>query len=625
VAIVGEPAKAYVAAPPTTIQIDGAFGDWAGRTSADVDSTPVGNENVDMDAVGAVNSTDSSYFYVSVVGQMCGGSYVPMIVTKPSGGGGGGGGIFTPARKTGEDVLRIYIDSDLSQISGYLMSIPSKTIGADYVVEIKGLDGEIRSTALMSYGSGRWKVVPGAVLDAANDLRQLELGILAAQISGSSSWDYVVETTDWSGRQDLASSVPIGTRGWPVQSGLPLLGLDATSYPGQRKIFYDGTNQWSFYFDGSHTVYRYSTDGGQTWSLSGVRLFAKTNGVEFASIWYDSANNAVYVVGDKTNPGKDLWVINGTVNPGTHTIAWLPAGEQTLTVSAFNQASKYAYICKDASGYLWIMSSNKTTNSGPWNLSVFKSVSQGNVTAWVHSDNMIAGGYANAAVKGSIVPAGTGSQVWAIYTYGGNVACRKYTTSWSSQVLIQTGSGTQNGPMLLAPPSVVVDSRKVVHVVYGSCNESGTAKPHVMYAHNLTASTSFTSGLDLDPTIPQDVGDISPTISLDSSTGNLFAFWIRTDASDIGRTIMGKKNVSSAWTSQSFASDTTTQKQYLTSIYSSSSETCISWQWTQNVTAGAIEVQFETKIPELPSVVMPVIFVVGVFMCVSRRKLRRKA
>lgn len=625
VAIVGEAAKAYVAAPPTTIQIDGAFGDWAGRTSADVDLIPVGNENVDMDAVGAVNSTDSSYFYVSVVGQMCGGSYVPMIVTKPSGGGGGGGGIFIPARKTGEDVLRIYIDSDLSQTSGYLMSIPSKTIGADYVVEIKGLNGEISSKALMSYGSGQWDVVAGSVVDAANDLHQLELGILAAQISGSSSWDYVVETTDWSGRQDLASSMPIGTRGWPVESGIPLQGLEATSYPGQRKILYDGTNQWSFYFDGSNTVYRYSTNGGQTWSASGVRPFTKTVGVKFASIWYDSANGEVYVVGDKSTSGKDIWVINGTVNPGTHTITWLPAGEQVLTASAFNQASKYAYICKDTSGYLWIMSSNATTNSGPWDLSVFKSVSQGNVAAWVHSGNMIAGGYTAAEVKGSIVPAGTGSQVWAIYTYGGNVACRKYTASWSSQVLIQTGSGTQNGPMLLAPPSAVVDSRNVVHVVYGSCNESGTAKPHVMYAHNLTASTSFTSGLDLDPTIPQNVGDISPTISLDSSTGNLFAFWIRTDASDVGRTIMGKKNVSGTWTSQSFASDTTTQKQHLTSIYSSPSETYISWQWTQNATAGAIEVQFESKIPEFPSVVMPVIFIVGVFMYVSRRKPRRKA
>jgi len=624
VAIVGEPARAYVAAKPTTIQIDGAFGDWTGRTSADVDSIPVGNENVDMDAAGAVNSTDSSYFYVSVVGQMCGGSYVPMIVTKPSGGGGGGGGIFTPARKTGEDVLRIYIDSDLSQTSGYLMSTPSKTIGADYMVEIKGLDGEIRSKTMMSYGSGRWNFVGGSVVDAANDLHQLEVGVLAADISGSSSWDYIVETTDWSGRRDLASSVPIGTRGWPVESGLPLQGLDATSYPGQRKIFFDGTNHWSFYFNGANTVYRYSTNGGQTWSL-GVRPFVHTTGVKFASIWYDSANGAVYVVGDKSSPGKDIWVINGTVNPATHTISWLPGGELTLAVSTFNDAAKYAYICKDASGYLWIMSSNATTGTGPWNLSVFKSVSPGDVTAWVNTGNMITGGYTNAAVKGSIVPAGTGSQVWAIYTYGGNVACRMYTTSWSGQVLIQTGSGTQNGPMFLAPPSAVVDSRKVVHVVYGSCNESGTAKPHVMYAHNLTASTAFTSGLDLDPTIPQNVGDVSPSISLDSSTGNLFAFWIRTDASDIGMTIMGKKNVSGTWTSQNFASDTTTQKRDLTSIYSSPSETYISWQWTQNATAGAIEMQFESKIPELPSVVMPVIFIVGVFMCLSRRKLRRKA
>lgn len=621
VAIVGEPAVAYVTAPPAMIVIDGAFGDWAGRTSADVDAIPVGEANIDMDAVGAVNTTDSSYFYVSVVGEMCGGSYVPMIVTKPSGGGGGGGGIFLPARKTGEDVLRIYIDSDLSQTTGYQMSSASKSIGADYLVEIKGLDGEIKSKTLMSYSGDHWTTVNAPVIDAANDYHQIELGLATTQIAGSSSWDYVVETTDWRGRQDIASSVPSGMRGWPVVSGLS----DATSYAGQRKIFYDGTNQWSFYFDGANTVYKYSTNDGQTWSLTGVRPFAKTVSVRFASIWYDSANGAVYVVGDKPSPGKDIWIINGTVNPATHTIAWRPEAEQQLTVSTFNEASKYVSICKDASGYLWIMATNATTGTGPWNLSVFRSVSQGNVTAWVHSGNMIPGGYTDARVKGSIVPAGAGSEVWAIYTYGGNVASRKYTTSWSDEVLIQTGSGTLKGPMLLAPPSAVVDTLKVVHVVYGSCNESGTAKPHVMYAHNLTASTSFTSGLDLDPTIPDTVGDISPAISLDSSTGNLFAFWIRTDASDIGRTIMGKKNVSGTWTSESFASDTTTQKQYLTSIYSSPSETYISWQWSQNATMGAIEVQFESKIPELPSVVMPVLFILGVVMYASRRKLRRKA
>ena len=628
VVIVGEPAKAYVAAIPTTIQIDGAFGDWAGRTSADVDSIPIGNDNVDMNAVGAVNDTDSSYFYVSVVGQMCGGSYVPMIVTKPSGGGGGGGGIFIPTKKTGEDVLRIYIDSDLSQTSGYLISTASKTIGADYMVEVKGLDGEIRSKSLMSYGSGRWNAVAGSVLDAANDVHQLELGILAAQISGSSSWDYVVETTDWSGRQDLASSVPVGTRGWPVQSGLSLQGLDATSYPGQRKIFYDGTNQWSFYFDGSDTVCRYSTNNGQTWNTpttGGSPFIGVPGGVIFASIWYDSASHMVYVVGDKSSVSKDILVINGTVNPGTHTIAWLTGGAVTVAVSATNLGSKYSSICRDVSGYLWVLASNKTGAGATYDLSVFRSVNTGDVSLWTLSGNMIPGGDTRSGVKGSIVPAGTGSQVWAVYTYGGNVAARKFTASWSSPFVIQTNSGTLDGPMLLAPPSVVVDSRRVVHVVYGNCFENVTAKPHVMYAHNITGSNSFTSGLDLDASIPGDVGDVSPTISIDSATGNGFVFWIRTDAADVGTTIMGKKNSSGTWTSQTFASDTTSAKRDLTSIYSSPGETYISWQWTQNVTKNFIEVQFETKIPELPSVVMPVMFIVGVVMYVSRRKLRRKA
>ncbi len=615
VAIVGAVARAYVAAPPATIQIDGAFGDWAGRTSTDVDSIPVGNENVDMDAVGAVNDTDQSYFYVSVVGQMCGGSYVPMIVTKPSGGGGGGGGIFTPARKTGEDVLRIYIDSDLSQTSGYQVSIPSKTLGADYMVEVKGLDGEIVSRSLMSYGSGRWNVVAGSSISAANDLHQLELGILTAQISGSSSWDYVVETTDWSGRFDISTSVPQGTRAWIIDG--TTTSPDATAMSYQRKIFYDGTNLWSFYWDGSDTVYKYSTDLGVTWTVGGTVF--KTAGAKEASIWWDAANSAVYVVADISTASLNVRLQKGTVTPATHTINWVGGADRTLAVSSNVLGGKNAFISRDASGYIWVMSSNCTSTApARYDLSAFKSTAVDSITGWSYAGNMLTVDDPSPNLKGSILPAGTGTDMWAVYGYSGNVSARKYSSSvWSAQSAIYTiGGGNSNpGNTDNAPPCAVVGSDGVIHVIFGNGHDQGgISKPWIYYVYNAGSGWSVPYRLDA---VLNTYGNVYPTISADSSTGNIYAFWIETDTNGVGVTVMGKRNASGIWTALTLSGQTAGVKQYLNSIYSAAGEPNICWQWTQNTTS-PIEVTFD-KLPEFKTVVLPVLFLALLILVGMRR------
>jgi hypothetical protein len=619
VVIVGGAARAYVAAPPTTIQIDGAFGDWVGRTSADVDSIPVGNANVDLDAVGAVNSTDSSYFYVSVVGQMCGGSYVPMIVTKPSGGGGGGGGIFTPTRKTGEDILRVYIDSDLSQTTGYLMSIPSKTIGADYLVEIKGLDGEIRSKTLMSYGSDRWDVVPGSVINAANDLHEIELGILSAQISGSSSWDYVVETTDWNGRSDLSTSVPQGTRAWVIDG--TTTSPDATAMSYQRKLFYDGTNFWSFYWDGTDTVYKYSTDNGVTWTVGGTVF--KTSGVNEPSIWWDSSNSVVYVVGDTSTASVNVRLQRGVVTPATHSISWAGGQDKTLAVSSNVLASKNAFISRDASGYIWVMSSNCTSAApAKYDLSAFRSSVVDSVASWLYAGNMLTVDDPLPNLKGSVVPAGTGTDVWAVYGYSGNVSARKYASGvWSAETMIYTIGAGNPGNTDNAPPCAVVDGNGVIHVVYGNGHEqSGTSKPYIYYVYNAGSSWSVPYRLDVAANAD---GCFHPTISLDTSTGNIYAFWIHhifpppTDS----KTIEGKRNASGAWTALTLSGQTVGDKQYLNSIYSAPGEQFVCWQWTQNTTS-PIQVLFD-KLPEFKTVVLPVLFLTLVVVFGMRRRRGR--
>ncbi|HXK37123.1 MAG TPA: hypothetical protein VJ553_06090, partial [Candidatus Paceibacterota bacterium] len=301
VAVTGDTVRAYVASAPTSIQIDGAFGDWIGLTAPDTDATEVKDPNIDISAVGAVNTSASSSFYVSVVGEVCRGSFVPSQLTKPS---GSGGGSVTPAKKVGDDILQVYIDTDMSASTGSVVAHPSKTIGADFVIEVRGLDGEIISRSIMEFVSGSWTYVGGTVA-AAHDEQQIELSVASSSISMASSIDFIIEMTDWRAWSDIATAVPQGTRGadgldfgtraWIVDN--TITSPEATSTSSQRKLFYDGTNFWSVYADGPDTVARYSTDGVSWTSVGSV---FKTSGVTRTSIWYDSSSSYVYAVGDRS-------------------------------------------------------------------------------------------------------------------------------------------------------------------------------------------------------------------------------------------------------------------------------------------------------------------------------------
>lgn len=208
VIIVGEPVRAYVFLPPSTVQIDGAFGDWMGRVSPDNDSDSVVNPNVDVAAVGSVNTTSYAAFYVGVKGEIFEGAYVPAVRGKPTSQGGGGGAVI-PQRKTGEDLLRVYIDSDILTTTGMAIQRSSKTIGADYMLEINGINGRIASRSLKACGPDGWTTVSDDFA-AMTDSQRIEMSVPSASIGDSSSFVAIIETTDWRARSDWAwtGSVP---------------------------------------------------------------------------------------------------------------------------------------------------------------------------------------------------------------------------------------------------------------------------------------------------------------------------------------------------------------------------------------------------------------------------------
>ena len=616
--VIGFPVRAYVTSSPAGIIIDGAFSDWTDKTSPDADAVSVGNADINIDAVGAVNTTSSSSFYVSVVGEMCSGSYVPVIISRPSGpGGGGGGGIVIPQRKTGEDILRVFIDSDMSSATGYPVAISSKTIGADFKIEITGVYGEITSKSLMNYSGDSWDLVSGILVSAANDAQRMELQVSSADISNSESIDYAIEATDWRGRTDLATSVPQGTRAWLVDGATT--SRDATALSYQRKLFYDGTNFWSFYWDGTNTVYKYSADGGVTWTAGGSSIFQ--TGVNEVSIWWDAANSAVYVVGDTTAASLNAYLQKGTVSAATHTITWSGGGGTTVQASTIALGGKNTFVCRDAAGYIWIMSSNLTSTApSRYDLSTFRSSATDSITSgWLFGGNMLNADTNQPTIKGSVLPAGTGTDVWTAYGYNGIVAARKLTSGvWSAQTTIFTGATAFNTD--IAPPCAVVSGNGVIHVIYGNDHEQpvGTSKPYIYYVNNAGSGWSVPHRLE---SVSNSYGNIYPTISVDSSTGYVYAFWIETDSNGIGATVTGKKNappyLDTTWTALTPSGQTAGEKQHLNSIYSGPGETNICWQWTQNVTS-PIEVLFD-KLPEFKSVILPVLFLTLMIVVGMRR------
>ncbi|MCJ7562567.1 MAG: hypothetical protein MUO84_06120, partial [Thermoplasmata archaeon] len=243
----GYAARAYVGSAPSVVYIDGAFGDWYLRTASDVDTIPIVNPNIDVTEVGVFNTTSSSSFYIKVDGEMCAGAYVPALRGKPV---PGSGSVVPSERRTAEDILRIYIDSDLFASTGYLMSVESKIIGADYMIEVRGLFGEIASKSVYRYMSNSWSTV-GATVNAAIDSQRLEVGVLASVINGGEGLDFIIETTDWNHRQDIVGldsdtmlaltggiALTAGTKSWVVQSSIDSA---ATAMSYQRKLFYDGS------------------------------------------------------------------------------------------------------------------------------------------------------------------------------------------------------------------------------------------------------------------------------------------------------------------------------------------------------------------------------------------------
>ncbi len=202
VVIRGGPIRAYVVAPLSTVRIDGLFADWVGRDQADSDPVPVQNPDVNILRYGAAVNTSAAYFHVAVAGDLMAGRVPDRFIRLPpeQGGNGSGGPPIPLPRRTGEDILRVYVDLNSTDAVG----LPVDGIYADYNLEVRGVAGRITSQNLYAW-TGSWSPIPSSGVALAKNATDVEGSIVVGPTTNTTRM--VFEATDWSSGADWTVGV----------------------------------------------------------------------------------------------------------------------------------------------------------------------------------------------------------------------------------------------------------------------------------------------------------------------------------------------------------------------------------------------------------------------------------
>src|SRR5207244_9979781 len=211
VVIRGGPVRAYMLAPPSTVRVDGLFADWVGRDQTDSDPVPVKNPDVNIVRYGAAVNTSAAYFHVAVAGDLMAGRVPDRFSRLPPGqGGNGSGGPPIPLpRRTGEDILRAYVDLNATDAVG----VPVDGIYADYLLEVRGVAGRVRLQNLYAW-TGSWSPIPSSGVALAKNATDIEGSIAVGPTTNTTRM--VFEATDWA--LDMDWTIGIGAPGFAPRS-----------------------------------------------------------------------------------------------------------------------------------------------------------------------------------------------------------------------------------------------------------------------------------------------------------------------------------------------------------------------------------------------------------------------
>jgi hypothetical protein len=211
VSLRGDGAWAYAAAVPAGKRVDGLFADWS---PAAIQADDPGETGASSDIVGWSSHADTAdfFFYLRTAGTSLQGAVVPERVARAVGGGGGSQGasqVIAVPRKSGEDIVRVFIDEDPAVEAGVWVG----GIFADYMIEAAGKGGRVLRTQAFSWGGpAGWQPLGGSPSFLVRN-REGE-GHYTLPVALPAAASVVIETTPWVGANDVtAPATTRGTRG----------------------------------------------------------------------------------------------------------------------------------------------------------------------------------------------------------------------------------------------------------------------------------------------------------------------------------------------------------------------------------------------------------------------------
>ncbi|UCF07779.1 MAG: zinc ribbon domain-containing protein, partial [Thermoplasmata archaeon] len=175
--------------PPAGIVIDGKFGDWTEVAgTSDTSEAPEFNHNVDIRDYRLEARDVELSLYLEVAGNMLEGE---------------------PGGNKHVDTVHIFIDTDRDPKTGYFIT----GIGADFMVEVYGWDGEVMRKKLYNYPAdehdwGHWKPVAGDVRTAVSgSAMEIKMMYNSLYLGKNDDIEVLFYTQSWNGFEDFSDTI----------------------------------------------------------------------------------------------------------------------------------------------------------------------------------------------------------------------------------------------------------------------------------------------------------------------------------------------------------------------------------------------------------------------------------
>lgn len=193
VVVIGDIVRGYIGSIPNGITIDGIFSDWH-NLEDDSNDAPI-PYNIDIDRIGNSTGPYKSDFYIEVKGKMFNGALIPMGELAPS--PTMSSNPWSTERVTGEDVLKIFFDTDPGAAKGAPSPFNGTDLRPDLMVEICGRNGLITEKIIKSWNNGWEETLIGMKIDIVGN--KMEMEIPSMNLSNAK---YAIVFTDWIGDKD---------------------------------------------------------------------------------------------------------------------------------------------------------------------------------------------------------------------------------------------------------------------------------------------------------------------------------------------------------------------------------------------------------------------------------------